>query len=351
MRSPLRLLVIDDGPEPHEVLDLLFGAAQVTHAYDGQQGLQLLATRPGFDVVILDLAMPTVDGFTVLETLKNDRRLPDVPVCVFTGSREEAIRALSLGARDFIDKRSDYQELKLRVLNLVEARRRAEAARQAKTDFLAMVSHELRTPMNGIIGMAEALRDGGLSAEQSRYLEALEQSTRRLTALVDDVLDFLGSEDPVSNLPRRAFQPRQLVNSVLESLADHALRNETILDAHWAEGVAESLHGLPDKIALVLRHLVANAVKFAPGGKVLVQVEPRGTEGLVFTVKDTGIGFPEGWQERISEPFVQGDGSETRRFGGLGLGLSIANRVAHLLGGSLVVESEPGRGSAVRFTC
>lgn len=207
--------------------------------------------------------------------------------------------------------------------------------------------------MNGILGMAQAIRDGALSAEQSRYLEILEQSSHKMMAMVDDVLQFLESENPLQPLPRTPFDPRQVVQSVVTRLGDAAFHNEVSIDPVWGPGVPTTLIGLPEKLAVVLHHLVGNAVKFSPGGKVLVSVDsvesPTGTVCLRFAIRDTGVGFPDGWRDRILNPFTQVDGSVTRKFGGLGIGLSIASRVVQMLGGTLEVESEPGRGSQFTF--
>lgn len=355
MDKPLQLLVIDDSPETHEVVDLLFGAPRVTHAWNGKEGLERLAAQPEFDAIVLDLVMPQMGGFEVLEKLRSSPRFRTVPVCVFTANRDDATKALALGARDFIDKRADYQELKLRVLNLVDSKRKGEAAGRAKTNFLSLVSHELKTPMNGILGMAQALRDDPLTPDQSRYLEILELSSHKMMSLVDDVLRFLESESPLNHLPQTSFDPRAVVQSVVERLADEAMQNNVVVETHWEPDVPATVTGLPEKVALVLRHLVGNAVKFAPGGRVSIAVGARepgqGEAGLTFSVRDTGIGFPEGWKERVQEPFTQGEGADTRRFGGLGLGLSIASRIVQMLGGTLEIESEPGRGSHLSFSC
>lgn len=354
MNRPVQLLVIDDSSEAHEVIELLFGASQVSHAWNGKEGLERLVSRPDVDAVILDLIMPTMGGFEVLERLKANRRFQQIPVCVFTANREDATKALALGARDFIDKRADYQELKLRILNLVESKRRAEAASRAKTDFLAVVSHELLTPMNGILGMAQAIRDEALTSDQSRYLDILEDSSRRMMGLVDDVLRFLESENPLHQLVQTAFSPRRIVQSALERLAGEAEKNTVVTETVWGSDLPDQLTGLPDKVGLVLYHLIGNAIKFSPGGKVVVQVASQdcgdGRIRLDFSIRDTGVGFPKGWQSGIFDPFTQGDGADTRQFGGLGLGLSIASRMVQMLGGTLDVESEAGHGSLVRFS-
>lgn len=354
MDISFRLLVIDDSPHIHEMADLLFSEGQVLHAHNGREGLEKIFACRDLDAVVLDLSMPVLDGFSVLDRLQADHRFPFLPVCVFTANKDEATKALALGARDFVEKNADYQELKLRVLNLIDFKRRSEAAQRAKTDFLSMVSHELRTPMHGILGMAEAMRDAPLSPDQNRYLEILEQSAGKMMTLVEDVLQFLDSENPLHGLPRVAFDPRQVLSAVVARELDAAERTGTHVDTLVAESVPRSLVGLPEKLAVVLHHLTGNAVKFSPGGKVVLSATVVGvSEGAVtveFAVRDTGIGLPDDWKETIFQPFTQVDGSETRRFGGLGIGLSVASRLVDMLGGTLEVQSESGRGSLFRFS-
>lgn len=353
MDKPVRLLVIDDSPAIHETAELLFGPASVGHAWDGREGLEKIGAFPDWDAIILDLTMPEMGGLAVLERLREDPLRAGVPVCVFSGSRADVVQALSLGARDFVDKNCDYQELKLRVMNLVEAKRRAEAAQNAKSSFLALVSHELRTPMTGVLGMAEAIRDGSLSADQSQFLDILEQSARKMSGLVDNLIQFLESENPLGRLPRVPFNPRQLVQTVVEKYALEAHRHAVSVRWMADSSVPEVVDGLPEKVSAVLDHLVGNAVKFSPGGSVAVSVEVASDTDeqvrLGFTVRDTGIGLTEDWKDKIFHPFTQVDDSDARRFGGLGLGLSIAGRLVRMLGGDLEVESGPAKGSRFHF--
>jgi signal transduction histidine kinase len=361
MEKPMKILVVDDSPDTHEMVELLFGASgrpgvhsAIVHAENGRDGLKQLTAHPDLDVVILDLTMPVMDGFAFLEQVRNGR-FASIPVCVFTGNQEEASKALGLGARDFVRKPGDYQELRLRIINLVDQKRRAQASERAKIDFLAVVGHELRTPMNGIVGMAQAIRDDGLTPQQSDYLDALETSSRRMMVLINNVLNFLESDNPLLGVPRISFGLRETLAAVLEVYAETARRNGIDAEVLVEPAVPDRLIGLPDKLRLILDQLVGNAVKFSPGGKVVigVDIESHGESEvyLVFSVQDTGIGLPAEDQERILEPFTQQDGSVTRSFGGLGLGLSIAHRTIQMLGGFLEVQSKPGRGSTFRFTC
>lgn len=360
MDRPPKLLVIDDGAEAHQMVELLFSVPGGTgprpvllHADDGREGLSLLQSHQDTDAIVLDLQMPVMDGFEFLTRIRQDRRLSGIPVLVFSGNREDSTKALKLGARDFVNKPGDYVEIHLRILNLIEGKRKTEAADRMRTDFLSVVSHELRTPMNGILGMAQTLKDSGLNDEQSLYLDALERSSDKMLTLVNNVLSYLESDSPLHTLPRTAFSLEGLLRATVDAQADRAAQNGVTLELSLEPEVPDRLVGLPDKLQTALGHLIGNAVKFSPGGRVTVGVgrEPSDT-GVVlrFSVQDNGVGFAPERKESLFEPFVQADGSETRRFGGLGIGLSIASRLLGRLGGILDASSLPGRGSRFEFT-
>lgn len=360
MEKPAKLLVVDDSADSHEMVELLFNVPGETgprplvfHAAEGREGLDILARHQDMDVILLDLRMPVMDGFEVMTRLAADRRFQSIPVCVFSANKDDATKALKLGARDFVNKPADYLELKLRLLNLVAAKRRADAAERMKIDFLSVVSHELRTPMNGVIGMAQAIKDGGLTPEQDEYLAALQGSSARMLTLVNNVIGFLESENPLHSLPRVPFSLRQVIQGALERHGDEARRNGVVCSFALGRGVPDQLVGLPDKLSSILEHLVSNAVKFSPGGQATVEVsrEPEpDTVLLTFEVQDSGVGYPQEWVGRPFEPFRQKDGSETRKFGGLGIGLAVAARLVEMLGGVLDVESSAPGGSRFRFT-
>jgi signal transduction histidine kinase len=260
---------------------------------------------------------------------------------------------LNLGARDFINKPGDYMEIRLRVLNLIESKRRAEAGEEAKINFLATVGHELLTPMNGVIGMTQLLQTTELTDEQSEYVEMLEQAANNMMTMIDNVLSFLQSENPLHHLPVIPFALRAAVQESIDSLASEAAKGSVTLAVEIHPDLPETLTGLPDKLQLIFHHLLTNAIKFSPAGKVVVRIEPGARDEtsvqLCCSVTDTGIGIAPEKQLSIFEPFVQGDASNSRKFGGLGIGLSIACRLVQMMGGSIKVESSPGGGSKFSF--
>ncbi len=250
----------------------------------------------------------------------------------------------------------DARTAELRGVNeeLVGARDRAMEASRAKSEFLTNMSHEILTPMNGIIGMTELVLDSDLTADQRDQLGTVRHSAESLLAVLNDILDFSKIESQRLKLEATAFSLADLVADTLKPFAVRAEQKGLELIGEVAADVPAGLVGDPHRLRQIVMNLVGNAIKFTERGHVAVavSVEERSgeTAGLHFTVTDTGVGVPREKQASIFEPFLQADGSTTRRFGGAGLGLTIARALAELMGGRLWVESEAGGGSAFHFT-
>jgi PAS domain S-box-containing protein len=241
---------------------------------------------------------------------------------------------------------------------LRRAKAAAEAASRAKSEFLANMSHEIRTPLTGILGMAELIRTLGVSEEQERYLDLLGQSGNGLLRLLNDILDFSKVEAGKMELVEDDFVLGDLLDSVMSLFTQQAGEKGLELAVRVEENVPAMLRGDHSRLRQVLINLVGNAVKFTDSGLVEVRVgRDRAEETsskpdrvpLVFAVRDTGPGIPVGKQERIFESFTQADGSLARKFGGVGLGLAISNRLASLMGGRIALESVPGAGATFSF--
>jgi two-component system sensor histidine kinase RpfC len=247
--------------------------------------------------------------------------------------------------------------LSLYVLSLVrrmfDAVARAEAANQAKRRFVSVVSHELRTPLNAIIGMSDLLRDTEMSREQADMLQTLRNSSRVMLGLVEEVLDFSKIEAGKLALERSDFDLHALVNSTCGILSSQAAAKGVEFVVSIMPEVPPAVRGDALHLRQVLINLAGNAVKFTERGSVTVHVSNQGeTESgvrLKFSVRDTGIGIAPEAQGRIFESFTQADQTTTRRFGGTGLGTTIAKQLVELMGGRIGMESAVGLGSTFWF--
>lgn len=236
---------------------------------------------------------------------------------------------------------------------LEQAKKMAEAANEAKGDFLANISHELRTPMNGIIGTTELVLDTQLTAVQRDLLETSRNSAISLLHLLNDVLDFSKIDTHGVQLAEVSFDLPKLAAETVQAFETQAGQKGLSLTCEISPAIPRELDGDPVRLRQILVNLIGNALKFTNAGSVRIRavLESAGEREVQvrFTVSDTGIGIPLAKQGLIFHPFVQADGSMTRQYGGTGLGLTICRRLVEMMGGRMWVASEPGRGSAFHF--
>jgi PAS domain S-box-containing protein len=244
---------------------------------------------------------------------------------------------------------NDLTERHVLELDLRQAKWRAEQAAAAKSTFLANMSHEIRTPMNAIIGFTEIVLEGDLKGEARQHLQIIHRSARSLLGLLNDILDTAKLDHGAVELEMQDFSLRQLCHDVMATLQINADRKGLQLSVAVDPSVPEFLQGDPLRLQQILLNLVGNAIKFTEHGSVSLAASVLPGGPLEISVQDTGIGIAADRIDRIFEPFAQADATMTRRFGGTGLGTTIARQLVTLMGGEIGVSSELGQGSRFWF--
>ena len=371
-----QVLVIDDDPGMRSILsDILEEAGYEVCSYGkGIEALDWLKKNP-FEVVIVDIKLPDMDGIKLLE----EARLinPESAVIMMTGyaSVETAVEAMKEGAYAYIVKPINMDELKaiikkaLREMRLSlenkklidqlqRSNRDLERANEKlkeldlmKTRFLANMSHELRTPLNSIIGFTEILLDrlfGDINKKQERHLGYIHTSGKSLLCLINDILDLSKIEAGKIELYFEEADLESLINGVDRIIRPMAKKKKQSLETKIK--VESRAYADPKRIEQILLNLSNNAIKFTPeGGSITIEAE-EDQEEFKIRVADTGIGIRPDELETVFEEFKQIESPASREYGGVGLGLSIVQKLVQMHKGKIWVESEYGKGSKFTFT-
>ena len=348
MNNPPLLLLVDDVPDNLALLEAILGPEgyALRTARSGEECLRLARQEP-FDLVLLDVLMPGLDGFAACRALREQPKTRFLPVIMVTAlnETEDRIRGLEAGADDFIAKPFSDDLLLAKIRSLLRLKQMRDEVEALRADFTNMVVHDLRAPIHNILGLSELLREGlAGDASSLRLLELLDKSARKLDRLAAEFLDLSRMEAGKLKLDLRPADLVRLAGAALEHFRSaspgkklrfelHAPREPLVLDVD------------AERLDLVFTNLLQNAVKFSPaGGAVDVTVEATGA-GARVAVEDEGPGLPLGDEAAVFEKYIQRD----PRQGGVGLGLYVCKAVVGAHGGSIRAENRPNGGARFVF--
>ena len=406
----MKILITDDMADNLDMLEIVLKSRnhRVVRAMNGKEALNLLENHTP-ELIISDILMPVMDGFQLCRVCKQDERWRHIPFIFYTATyidKKDRDFALSLGADMFlvkplepsqilkivddfaferqagepaqptvkIDEKEVYklyserlvnklekkmQELEKEIIRrkqteaaLIKAKEKAEQADRLKSAFLANISHEIRTPLNGIIGFASLFHESELSrAKIKSYSEIIIRSGQRLTNIIADIIEVSKLESNQVGLQPEAIRLSSLLKSIHEEMSIGIATNKRLkllVNCH----IPENLVTLTDrtKLAQVLINLIANAIKYTPEGEVEIGCRISHESGILFYVRDTGIGIDPANHELIFERFRQVQDTLHVFQSGTGLGLAISKAYIEMMGGRIWLKSSPGEGSTFSFS-
>lgn len=392
------VLVVDDDENSRLYISRQLGQAELTvfTAENGQQAIEMLQTHAAINLILLDLLMPTMNGFQALELLKASSTLRHLPVIVVSGldDLDSLVRCIELGAEDYLFKPLNPVLLRARVEAGLERKQlrdqetayvkqlqaekaAAELANRARSVFLANISHEFRTPLNAIIGYSDILQEDlqDLAPSLVADAEKIRTSGKRLLELINDILDISKIEAGKMELYLERFDVASLVADVVSRIQPQLKASGHTFQLNCPANLG-NLHADLSKLSQILLNLLDNAIKFTQQGTITLTVRredgddrrtskdeaanlaepiefsaapppssPSPNTSIIFTIADTGIGIDPDHLPYLFESFYQVDDSSTRQYGGTGLGLALSQRFCQMMGGTIAVASDLGQGS------
>lgn len=381
------ILLVDDEPAIVQALasELRLQGYHVHTASSGKDGLAIIEKNK-VDILITDLRMPGMDGLELLSRTTAINNELQAIVLTGYGDMQNAVEALNRGASGYMLKPPDLKELSIHIENclrrsalnrelrdknealeneiqlrrqaevsLIQAKEAAEHANRAKSTFLANMSHEIRTPMTAIIGLSDLAIKAQLSPKVRDYLNKIKTASYSLLNLINDILDVSKIEAGHLHLDVVPFDLEEMFDRLADVFKKPAADKGLELVQSLPRVDACHLEGDPIRLEQVLINLVGNAIKFTHEGEIVLKAVVSEEEDpnrfvLTFSVSDTGIGMDKDKIPTLFNAFIQEDGSTTRNYGGTGLGLTISRHIVEMMGGTLQVDSEQGKGSCFYFT-
>ncbi|MCA5006804.1 response regulator [Sphingobacterium bovistauri] len=378
----INLLILDDKEENIISLEALLGDIEninIISTTDPNEALKL-CWKNDIYIALVDVQMPDINGFEFVSLLKaNPKTSHIIAIMVTAISKEDKylIKGLQSGAVDYLYKPLNPEitiakvnafvkqviiqeeiiqknaELEQSKLALIASNKEAEHARKSKEIFLANMSHEIRTPINGIMGIMHMLKNSPLNSEQMDWVKRLDTASNSLLMIINDILDISKIDSGMMKIEYESFNLRDLIEETTNIFRIKAENKNLLLDVIIGDNLPQIVRFDALRLQQILTNFISNALKFTQEGKIEFYIDKlsqkENVNRIQFAVKDTGIGIKPESVDKIFQEFEQGDDRITKKFGGTGLGLAIVKKLAKLLNGEVLAESNFGEGSTFSF--